>query len=183
MRRPSIHQSMDPPAPQPPRPSAPPSPGHLKAPPMTPIRNTNLFEPPSEAGTQPLLMNNNRPIHPTPLGKPPPHIHSEAPPITPQPQHPFGKLVLKIIRGTNLKAGQGVFGRADPYVTLKLGSAECKTRTHKNGGKNPVSATWSICVYFVMSNLLFILNRNGTKSLIGRSPQNVNLRLKSWIKK
>jgi hypothetical protein len=48
-------------------------------------------------------------------------------------------LVLKIIKGVNLKAGQGVFGRADPYVILKLGNVNYRTGTHQNGGKNPVS--------------------------------------------
>jgi hypothetical protein len=108
---------------------------------MTPIRNPNFSEPSSDIASQPLLVN-NRPIHPTPLGKPPPHIPSEAPPITPKPQHPFGKLVLKIIKGVNLKAGQGVFGRADPYIIMKLGNVEYRTRTHQNGGKNPVSERW-----------------------------------------
>lgn len=146
MGRASIHSSIDPPAPQLPRPSAPPSPGHLSIPPMTPIRNPSFAEPTSDVATQSLLMNNNRPIHPTPLGKPPPHIPSEAPPITPLPQHPFGKLVLKIIRGVNLKAGQGVFGRADPYVKLHLGNVAYKSRTHQNGGKNPVSCISLLCI-------------------------------------
>ena len=139
MGRPSADSSTGPPAThQIPRPLAPPSPNQINAPAMTPIRNPGLSKSSGQVSTQPLLVN-NRPIHPTPLGKLPPHIPSEAPPITPQPQHPFGKLVLKIIKGVNLKAGQGVFGRADLYVTLKLGSIEHKTKTHKNGGKNPVS--------------------------------------------
>ena len=73
------------------------------------------------------------------LGKPPPHIHSQTPPISVQPQHAFGKLVVGIIKGLNLKAGQGVFGRADPYVKLKIGDREFTTSCHKDGGKNPVS--------------------------------------------
>lgn len=141
MGRTPVHLPIDPPSnPQLPKPSAPAHPGQSNNPPMTPIRNPNFSS--SGVTAQPLLVN-NRPIHPTPLGKPPPHIPSEAPPITPKPQHPFGKLVLKIIKGANLKAGQGVFGRADPYVTLKLGDIAYKTRTHQNGGKNPVSvACW-----------------------------------------
>lgn len=74
------------------------------------------------------------------LGKPPPHIHSQVPPIPVQPQHAFGKLVVGIVRGINLKAGQGVFGRADPYVKMKIGDKEFTTTTHKDGGKSPVSA-------------------------------------------
>lgn len=74
------------------------------------------------------------------LGNPPPHIHSQVPPIPVQPQHAFGKLVVCIIRGINLRAVQGVFGRADPYVKLIIGDKEFTTSTHKDGGKSPVSA-------------------------------------------
>lgn len=102
----------------------------------TPIRNPHLSQPTIEISSHPLMVN-NRPIPPTPLGKPQHHIPSEAPPITPQPKHPFGKLTVTIIKGVNLTAGQGVFGRADPYVKLKLGNAEFTTKPHKNGGKNP----------------------------------------------
>ena len=80
---------------------------------------------------------NNKPIHPSPMGKPPPHLPSHAPPMKPHPNHPFGKIVVTVIRGINLKAGQGVFGRADPFVKIKLGDKEFTTFPHKNGGKNP----------------------------------------------
>jgi hypothetical protein len=151
---------------------------------MTPIRNPN-FRPPGEMGTQPLMMN-NRPIHPSPLGKPPPHIPSEAPPISPRPQHPFGKLVLKIIKGVNLKAGQGVFGRADPYIRLKLGNTAFTTRTHRNGGKNPVSVIFLAVFHDIVaisSKVALLSNRNGMKSLTGRLLQSASWRLKSWTKK
>ncbi|KAL7530084.1 hypothetical protein ACHAXR_003299, partial [Thalassiosira sp. AJA248-18] len=118
------------------QPSAPPHPGQPMMPQMTPIRNPKMGQLSMETPTNPLMVN-NRPINPSPLGKPPPHIHSQAPPIIPQPQHAFGKLVVTIIKGLNLKAGQGVFGRADPYVTIKLGGNEFTSNTHKNGGKNP----------------------------------------------
>ena len=102
---------------------------------MTPVRNPKMDQ---STISKPLTVN-NRHLHPTPLGKPPPHIHSQTPKITPQPQHAFGKLVVTIIKGLNLKAGQGVFGRADPYVKIKLGDREFTTNAHKNGGKSPVS--------------------------------------------
>ncbi len=76
---------------------------------------------------------------PPPLGNPPPHIQSHEPNIRPRQPHPFGKLVVKIIKGVNLKAGHGVFGRADPYVRIKLGDKEFFTNPHKSGGRNPVS--------------------------------------------
>ena len=125
---------------QPPPPaSAPPHPSQQVMPQMTPIRNPNLAEQQSSSPMTPTKPGNMRQVHPAPpIGKPPPHIHSQAPPIAPQPQHAFGKLVVTIVRGLNLKAGQGVFGRADPYVKLRLGDNEVSTNPHKNGGKNPV---------------------------------------------
>ena len=71
------------------------------------------------------------------LGKLPPHIPTQAPPIVPQHQKPFGRLVVTIEKGINLKAGKGVFGTADPYVNLTLGNVKFSSRAHKNGGKNP----------------------------------------------
>lgn len=68
-----------------------------------------------------------------------PQINSSVPPLLAGPKHPFGKLSIKLIRGINLKAGQGFFGKADPYVKLKLGEKEWKTDPHSEGGKNPVS--------------------------------------------
>jgi len=100
---------------------------------MAPIRHPMMG--PSTASTS--LTVKNRPVHPTPLGKPPPHVPSQTPPILPQPQHVFGKLVVTLIKGINLKAGQGVFGRADPYAKIKLGAQGFSTKAHKNGGKNP----------------------------------------------
>ena len=52
---------------------------------------------------------------------------------------PFGKLLLIVMRGKNLKGGQGVFGRADPYVKVILNGKEMRTKTHSQGGKSPVS--------------------------------------------
>ena len=88
------------------------------------------------------------------LGKPPPHIHSQAPPISALPQHAFGKLVIGINKGINLKAGQGVFGRADPYVKIKIGDTEFNTNIHKDGGKNPVSA---LCLAVISLQLLILV--------------------------
>ncbi|GMI59415.1 hypothetical protein ScalyP_jg8067 [Parmales sp. scaly parma] len=50
----------------------------------------------------------------------------------------FGKLVVKVVKGVDLKAGQGMFGKADPYVKLRIGSQEHATKPHAQGGKNPV---------------------------------------------
>jgi hypothetical protein len=104
---------------------------------MTPIFVPNT-EQPSKVSSTKSPMINNRPAQPSPIGKPPPHIHSQAPPITPQPQLEYGKLVIRILKGINLKAGQGVFGRADPYVKIKLGNKEVATNPHMDGGRNPV---------------------------------------------
>ena len=66
-------------------------------------------------------------------------IFSKAPPFLAGPKHPFGTLSVKIVRCKNLKAGQGFFGKADPYVKLNIGEKEFITEPHMDGGKNPVS--------------------------------------------
>lgn len=73
------------------------------------------------------------------LGPPPADVKSFAPPFTRNPMKIFGKLVITVIRGKNLKAGQGTFGRANPYVKMKVGNLEVSTEAHIEGGKNPVS--------------------------------------------
>jgi len=77
-------------------------------------------------------------IHPNGLGDPPPHVLSKPPPFAAGPQRPFGRLDISVVRGINLKAGQGVFGKADPYVKVKIGDQEFITETHSQGGKNPL---------------------------------------------
>jgi len=55
------------------------------------------------------------------------------PPVAPQ----FGKLSVKVMRGIDLKAGQGMFGHANPFARLKIGSQEFMTSVRRKGGKNP----------------------------------------------
>lgn len=150
-------------APTPPRgpPPTPPQgpPGHYIGRRSIAAAETSSPDPPSrpsssEFGIKPtkpmmptrLTPQRSRPAPPTaelvsrpspPPGKPPPHVPTRAPPIVPQPQKPFGKLVVTVEKGINLKAGKGVFGTADPYVNLTLGKAKFSSSTHKNGGKNP----------------------------------------------
>ena len=83
----------------------------------------------------PNSMSNNLPVDYAQKSQ----INSGVPPLLAGPKQPFGKLSIKLIRGINLKAGQGFFGKADPYVKLKLGDKEWKTDPHSEGGKNPVS--------------------------------------------
>ena len=117
------------------QPSTPPPPHPSQTlPKMTPIRNSKAVD---QQKHQSSASSTTLDIPAKPPGRPPPHIHSQIPHISPQPQHAFGKLVITIIKGLNLKAGQGVFGRADPYVKLRIGDNEFTTSTHKNGGKNP----------------------------------------------
>ena len=111
-------------------------------PPMASIRDPNLLQSTSEIATQPVKIN-NRPMQHTTLGKPLSRILSKAPLISALPQHPFEKLVLKILNGVKLKAGEGILGRSDPYITLKPGSTEFRTKPDINGGKNPVSPSFS----------------------------------------
>jgi calmodulin/serine/threonine-protein phosphatase 2B regulatory subunit len=70
------------------------------------------------------------------------------PPSAPAPTK-FGKLVVKVLRGIELKAGQGMFGKADPYVKLRIGSQEFMTQPHMGGGKNPI---WNEENMFDISN-------------------------------
>jgi len=72
------------------------------------------------------------------LGLPPSDVMSHAPPFSLAPQKPFGKFEIIIVRGKNLKAGQGVFGRANPYVKINLGDSKAMTKPDTQGGKNPV---------------------------------------------
>ena len=90
----------------------------------------------------------NQTIHPknapiptdiTQLGPPPSNVKTYAPPFSRNPTKIFGKLVLVLIQGKNLKAGQGTFGRANPLVRVKVGHKEVRTEAHTEGGKNPVS--------------------------------------------
>ena len=74
------------------------------------------------------------------MGPPPSDVMSHAPNFSLPPRRPFGVLEVTVVRGKNLKAGQGVFGRADPYVKIKLdGNDEVTTEPDSQGGKNPVS--------------------------------------------
>lgn len=74
------------------------------------------------------------------LGPPPPDLVKPipAPPVA-APMKPLGKLVLKCLQGIDLKAGQGVFGKADPYLKLKIGNQVKVTDPDSQGGKKPVS--------------------------------------------
>lgn len=56
---------------------------------------------------------------------------------TPQ-QNKFGKLIVKCLRAIDLKAGQNMFGNANPYCKLQIGAQIYQTQPHPNGGKNPV---------------------------------------------
>ena len=49
----------------------------------------------------------------------------------------MGTLHVKCIRGVDLKAGQGLFGEADPYAKLRIGAHEFSTKSKSGGGKNP----------------------------------------------
>ena len=37
-----------------------------------------------------------------------------------------------------LKAGQGMFGKADPYCKMRIGVQEFSTKPNPGGGKNPI---------------------------------------------
>jgi len=88
---------------------------------------------------------------PPPRAPPPPStIPSQivAPPNAPPPPK-FGRLSVKCLRGVELKAGQGMFGKADPYAKLRIGTQEFSTKPNAGGGKNPI---WNEEFTFDVSN-------------------------------
>ena len=105
-----------------------------------------------------------------PIGPPPSTITSHAPSLTLKEMKPFGRLTLELLGGKNLKAGQGVFGRADPFVKIKLNGYEKQTKIHAQGGKNPVSFVKrdELTAYSTSHNLAIIfvllISRYGTKN-------------------
>lgn len=77
---------------------------------------------------------------PPPRAPPPPSStpsQAIAPPTAP-PAPKFGRLIVKVLKGVDLKAGQGMFGKADPYCKLRIGTQEFATKHNAGGGKNPI---------------------------------------------
>ena len=75
-------------------------------------------------------------------------MQAVAPPGAPAPPK-FGRLLVKCLRGVELKAGQGMFGKADPYSRLRIGTQEFSTKPNPGGGKNPI---WNEEFFFDISN-------------------------------
>ncbi len=75
-------------------------------------------------------------------------MQAVAPPGAPAPPK-FGRLGVKCLRGVELKAGQGMFGKADPYARLRIGTQEFSTKPNPGGGKNPI---WNEEFFFDISN-------------------------------
>jgi hypothetical protein len=84
------------------------------------------------------LISSKVPTEISQLGPPPDDVTSYAPSFSLDRAKPFGKLALTIVRGKSLKAGQGVFGRANPFVKIKIGNKVMTTEVHPEGGKNPI---------------------------------------------
>ena len=62
-----------------------------------------------------------------------------APGVPVPPSAPvFGSLLVKVVRGIDLKAGQTMFGKADPYAKVTIGTQSFSTKPVIGGGKNPV---------------------------------------------
>lgn len=86
-----------------------------------------------------------------PRAPPPPSTQPAqlvAPPNAPPPPK-FGRLSVKCLRGVDLKAGQGMFGKADPYCRCRIGTQEFSTQPNPGGGKNPI---WNEEFAFDVSN-------------------------------
>lgn len=86
-------------------------------------------------------------------GPPPPALKSPPNQLVAPPSAPiapkFGRLSVKCLRGVELKMGQGMFGKADPYAKLRIGTQEFSTKPNPGGGKNPV---WNEEFTFDISN-------------------------------
>ena len=52
----------------------------------------------------------------------------------------FGTLNINFLNGVSLKAGQGFFGKASPYIKAKVGNQEFISEVNNEGGKDP---TWN----------------------------------------
>jgi len=50
----------------------------------------------------------------------------------------FGHLLVKVVKGVDLKGGQTMFGKADPYAKATIGQQSFSTKPVIGGGKNPV---------------------------------------------
>ena len=72
------------------------------------------------------------------LGPPPSHVESHAPTIKAAERKPFGTLAVTVIKCGSLRAGRGAFGKADPYVKIRVGEREEKTAPVPQGGKEPI---------------------------------------------
>ncbi|KAG5192410.1 putative calcineurin subunit B [Tribonema minus] len=70
-------------------------------------------------------------------------------PPRPAPAPIFGHLIVKAVRGVDLSAGAGIFGKASPYCRLTVGSQRFETQPHGSGGKAPV---WNEEHAFEISN-------------------------------
>ena len=49
----------------------------------------------------------------------------------------FGQLRVEVVSGRQLKDKDTV-GKQDPYCSLQLGDCKARTRTHENGGSEPI---------------------------------------------
>jgi hypothetical protein len=104
--------------------------------------------------TTPHNSNNNIPTDIRELGPPPSTVKTYSTPFTRNKMKFFGKFILTIMSGKNLKAGQGIMGKANPYVRIKIGHSEVMTEVHTEGGKNPVSTSMNST--FFISYFLFM---------------------------
>ena len=124
-----------------------PTPGARPPPPRAPLPSSGL-------STKSIQSTGTRgppgfPGGPRAPGPPPSaQLQLQMPPSAPAPQK-YGKLFVKCVRGTELKAGQGMFGKADPYARLRIGVQEFATKSNPGGGKNPV---WNEEFTFEISN-------------------------------
>merc|ERR1719326_1908892 len=103
------------------------------------------------------------------------------PPVAP-PGPRFGQLTIRCVKGVDLKAGQGMFGKADPYCKITIGTQEFSTRPHQGGGKNPVwneEHTFDISVEKEMEMEVLDKETVGNDKFMGRT----KVSIMDWIAK
>jgi len=84
----------------------------------------------------------------------------------------FGQLMVKVVKGVDLKGGQTMFGKADPYAKVSIGQQTFATKPIVGGGKNPVwDAELSFEIKTEKEMVLEVLSKEevGNDKFLGRA--------------
>uniref|UniRef100_A0A6S8C5R6 Uncharacterized protein n=2 Tax=Aureoumbra lagunensis TaxID=44058 RepID=A0A6S8C5R6_9STRA len=122
------------------------------------------------------------PRGPRPRPAPPPPTGSALVPAPPQaPALPkFGSLQVNLLRAVGLKAGQSMYGKADPYTKLTVGTQVFSSNPHIGGGKDPI---WNAEHVFEISTEKEMLVEIFDKETVGSDKfmGQANVNIVDWI--